>query len=90
MMEPNISVQDKIDPEDFLFDAIRERSGVYRLWLAVLIDAVITLRDGHSGTGPARSFIFDTNPFFDYVADELGYEPEALRERVARSMKTAL
>ena len=64
------------------------RDGVYRLWLAVFISSFSILKNGKEGAGPARSFLFGESPFFDLVADGLGYEPDALRERVAKALKT--
>jgi len=62
------------------------RDGVYRLWLAVFISSFLILRNDKEGAGPARSFLFGDNPFFDFVADGLGYEPEALRERIGKAL----
>lgn len=36
----------------------------------------------------AKNFLFDReNQFFDYVADRMGYEPAALRQRIKQAMR---
>lgn len=64
------------------------RSGETSLWLAVLIDAFFTLRDGGGYQNMARGWIEDPdNLFFEAVADELGYSPAGLRERIREALK---
>lgn len=63
------------------------KNGVYRLWLAVFISAFFALKNDDEHKPGARAFFFNDNPFFDYVADGLGYEPAALRERVRDALK---
>ena len=63
------------------------RSGEVALWMTVLIDAVLTLRDGGGYQAMAWGWIEDQeNPFFDAVADEMGYAPDALRERIREAL----
>lgn len=64
------------------------RSGELALWLAVTIDAVFTLRDGLGYQERVRDWIEDQdNAFFEAVAEELGYEPAGLRERIREGLK---
>lgn len=64
------------------------RSGFFALWLAVTIDAFFTLRDGFGSQEAARGWIEDPgNIFFEAVADQLGYEPAGLRERIREALK---
>lgn len=61
----------------------------YVLWLTVTMDAVITLQTWPNNT-PSHDFIFDqNNPFFDYVAERLGFEPDILREHILASIQAA-
>ena len=57
--------------------------GEYQLWIAVLQDAIETLQaeDG-KGAGAARSFIFESNLFFESVCFGLEVSPEVVRDRV--------
>lgn len=70
---------------DTTIDESATKSPEYRLWLTVTLDAVNDLLDWHSSL--AEIFIFDPdNQFFDFVAYELGYEPEKLRERIRSTL----
>ena len=64
------------------------RSGEVALWVAVLIDAFFTLRDGGGYQDMARGWIEDQeNGFFEAVCDEIGYSPAGLRERIGEALK---
>jgi hypothetical protein len=64
------------------------RSGEDALWLAVTIDAFLTLRDGGGYQEMARGWIEDLgNIFFEAVSDRLGYAPDGLRERIREAVK---
>jgi len=80
--DPNINIDAVIE-----YASAVPHDGVYRLWLAVFISSFLILRNGKDGAGPARSFLFGENPFFDLVADGLGYDPDALRERIKRALE---
>jgi hypothetical protein len=73
--------------DDLINDKTRHKDGYYLLWLAVFLSAFSSLKLGKDQTAGARDFLFNENPFFDHVADGLGYEPDALRERVAKALK---
>jgi hypothetical protein len=78
---------DEFNIDDLLNADTRSKDGVYFLWLTVLISAFFQLKRGDDYTAGARDFLFsDNNPFFDFVADGLGYEPEALRERITKAL----
>lgn len=71
-------------------DFLQEQTpgGVYGLWLRVVVLSVLELQEGRVGSSTAESFLFDPeNAFFDYVAEQMGYEPEALREKIRRGLK---
>lgn len=62
--------------------------GIYGLWLRVVVLSVLELQEGRFSTSAAESFLFDLgNVFFDFVAERMGYEPEALRERIREALK---
>ena len=62
-------------------------SGVYGLWLHVLYLSVLEIQNRRFSAGAAKDFIFDPgNIFFDFVADEMGFDPDGLRERIRKSM----
>lgn len=72
------------DIDAIIDDIPAAHSGVYRLWLAVALHAIQSLKTGEN-IGSARTFLFDPdNPFLDAVCDGLQIEPESLRERVAK------
>jgi hypothetical protein len=77
----------EINFDDLTGSTASNKSGIYRLWLAVLISAFFSLKLEKDQTAGARDFLFNENPFFDHVADGLGYEPSALRERVKKALK---
>lgn len=77
-----------MDLDEPIDDTPAFRSGEVALWLAVLTDAFITLRDGGGYQDRARRWIEDAgNIFFEAVADGLGYEPDGLRERIRGALK---
>ena len=58
--------------------------GFYGLWLQVFKEAGSDLKRGHD-TAAAKQFLFDEdNPFFDYIAEQMKYSPEGLRDRLKR------
>ena len=66
---------------DTIFDDKPMHGGEYGLWLRVTTLAVVQYLTYRSDA--AQQFIFDeSNPFFQLVCDELGYDPAALRERI--------
>jgi len=65
------------------FDGGRD-SGAYRLWLTVTLSAANTYKESRGKDKQARSFLFDENPFIEGVCDQLGIEPDAIRERIQR------
>jgi len=76
----------EIDIEDLL-ESPALRSGVYGLWLRVFLISVLEIRRGYGNTA-AQAFLFDPeNEFFAYVAECLGYEPDAMRERIRKTVK---
>ena len=65
------------------------KSGVYGLWLRVFTMSFFELQNGRWPAG-AESFLFDPeNPFFDFVADGLGYESDNLRNRIRGALAWA-
>ena len=68
---------------DYNLDDPNAKSG---LWLHVLYISVIEyLHANKFSSIAAESFLFDPeNVFFDYVSDSMGYEPDALRERIKK------
>ncbi len=60
------------------------RGGEYALWLRVTRLSVWEFKNKRFNDA-AKGFLFDrNNPFFEAVCDGLGYEPEAIRERLRR------
>jgi hypothetical protein len=57
-------------------------NGPYRLWLAVTINAVEELKGSKGRDGLAWSWIFDENPFLEYVCEILNMDIEVFRERL--------
>ena len=76
------------DPDiDDLLETPAFRSGVYGLWLHVFLISVLELKRGGYDTA-AQAFLFDPdNEFFDYVSECLGYDPDAMRERIRKTVK---
>ena len=74
---------------DYNLDDPCAKSGAYGLWLHVLYISVIEyLHANKFSSIAAESFLFDPeNVFFDYVSECLGYEPDAMRERIRKSSK---
>ena len=71
---------------DYLDDP-EAKSGVYGLWLRVFFISVFEYLQGHRFSQvAAEDFLFDPeNVFFDYVSDAMGYEPQALRQRIKKA-----
>jgi hypothetical protein len=57
-------------------------NGVTALWLTVIVDVFITLRDGDGDGRTVLDFIMEDNGIFDLAALNLGLEPDSLRERL--------
>lgn len=57
-------------------------NGSYRLWLAVTIKAVEALKDSMGIDGLAWSWLFDENPFFEAVYENLEIDVEVFREKL--------
>ena len=72
---------------DYNLDDPNTKSCVYGLWLHVLYISVCEyLHANKFSSIAAESFLFDPeNVFFDYVSDSMGYEPQALRERIKKA-----
>ncbi len=75
-----------------LDDLIREepslRGGIFGLWLRVFCLSFFDLKEGRFNSQAAEDFLFDPgNVFFDYVAEELGYQADGLRERIREALK---
>jgi hypothetical protein len=75
--------------DDLFDDEPAHESGEVSLWLAVTIDAILTLRDGGGYPERARDWIEDPgNIFFEAVAEKLDYTPEGLRDRIREALKS--
>jgi len=73
---------------DNLLETPALRSGIFALWLRVFILSVKEIQRGRHSDTAAQAFLFDPeNEFFDYVSECLGYEPDAMRERIRKSSK---
>ena len=72
---------------DYNLDDPNTKSGVYGLWLHVLCVSVCEyLHANKFSQVAAQDFLFDPeNVFFDYVSDSMGYEPDALRQRIKKA-----
>jgi len=80
----------EIDLDALLVSQCHESGGVYGLWLHVMLLSVYEFIKGKYSTGPAAAFIFDKeNPFFDFVCDQMGYEPNNLRKRIRGAAERA-
>ena len=65
------------DLDDLLHDEPMH-GGVYGLWLRVLCLSVLEIQDERFLSQGAKAFIFDhSNIFFDYVSEQLGFDPGA-------------
>jgi|GEM_PF-2999995 len=74
-MPQNLNIS---DPD--IFEGTHE-SGIYGLWLSVVLLAVKSYLD--FGSTYAENFLFDEeNYFFDFVCEQLGYTPESIRQRL--------
>jgi len=79
------------DHSPFPMNDNHETGGVYRLWLAVMTDAVETLQDGRFWTKGAEEFLFDPeNQFFNYVCHVLEQDPDAIRERIKAGLQMSI
>jgi len=77
---------------DFSLDALLTdeptRGGVYGLWLRVLCLSILEIQSGRFSSKMAEDFLFNQeNIFFDFVAGELGYDAQGLRERIRTALK---
>jgi hypothetical protein len=81
--------QNDIDYDALIRGEASNKPAEYRLWVAVVLSAVLELlREPHGhDAGPARSFLFGENPLFDMVAEGMGYEPGGLREKIRAALK---
>lgn len=80
-------MNDETNELEDLLESPALRCGVYGLWLRVFVLSVKEIRRGYGDTA-ARAFLYDPeNVFFDYVSECLGYEPDAMRERIRKSSK---
>jgi hypothetical protein len=72
---------------DYNLDDPNTKSGVYGLRLHVLYISVCEyLHADKFSSIAAESFLFDPeNVFFDWVSDSMGYEPQALRQRIKKA-----
>ena len=72
---------------DYNLDDPNTNSGVYGLWLHVLCVSVCEYLNANKFSSiDAESFLFDPgNVFFDYVSESMGYEPDALRQRIKKA-----
>lgn len=75
-MNHDIDIDALIDGDD------SQRSGIFGLWVAVLVSAFFSLKDEDDYAPGARDFLFGDNEFLDFVAESMGYSPEAMRERI--------
>lgn len=72
---------------EYNLDDPHAKSGAYGLWLHILFISVTEyLHAEKFHQVAAESFLFDPeNIFFDHVADKMGYEPQALRQRIKKA-----
>ena len=77
---------------DYNLDDPNAKSGVYGLWLHVLYISVCEyLHANKFSQVAAQDFLFDPeNVFFDYVSDSMGYEPDALRQRIKKARQRGI
>jgi len=81
-------IQNDIDLDYLIDGEFSPKDGVFHLWLFVTIDAFFALRYGTDYAPGARDFLFGDNEFFDFVAEEMGYEPDGLRERIRKALES--
>jgi len=76
------------DIESMLNAQSSTRSGSFRLWVAVLLDAVLTLKGERVGSRElAETFIFDTgNVFLELTCGMMNLEPTEFRKRLEREI----
>ncbi|SEM38927.1 hypothetical protein SAMN04489760_11313 [Syntrophus gentianae] len=76
------------DFETILNEDTTTRSGAFRLWVAVLLDAVLTLKGERVGSRElAKSFIFDAgNVFLDLICGEMNIEPSLFRKHLEQEL----
>ena len=74
---------------DYNLDDPEAKGGIYGLWLHVLYLSVCEyLHADKFSQVAAEDFLFDPqNLFFDFVADSMEYEPQALRGAIKKSYK---
>lgn len=62
-------------------------NGVPALWLNVIVDIFITLRDGSAGDARvALDFMLEDDGVFDLASLNLGFEPGSLRSRIFNAL----
>jgi len=79
----------KTDDFETIFNADpSNRSGAFRLWVAVLLDAVLTLKGERPGSRElAESFIFDRrNVFLELICGVMNIEPSQFRKHLQQEM----
>jgi hypothetical protein len=63
------------------------RGGEFGLWLRILCLSFFEIKKGRFSDRAAKEFLLDPgNIFFDFVAEEMGYEPDGLRERILKAL----
>lgn len=73
------------DVHEYSFDESLPCSGAYGLWLRVTYLAVTYFLEYQSAS--AKDFLFDdTNIFFDFVCEQMGYEPEQIRQKLLEAI----
>jgi len=67
------------------------RSGAFRLWVAVLLDAVLTLKGERIGSRAlAESFVFDGgNVFLELICGVMDIEPSQFRKHLEQEILAA-
>jgi hypothetical protein len=77
----------QIDLDTFIDTRTSERTPEFRLWLMVTIRAFETLRCRWGHYEMARSWFEDQeNYFFNSISEEMGFSPEAMRERIRKAL----
>ncbi|OPY14589.1 hypothetical protein ACJ77P_13470 [Syntrophus buswellii] len=79
----------KADDFETIFNADPStRSGAFRLWVAVMLDAVLTLKGERPGSRElAESFIFDRgNVFLELICGVMNIEPSQFRKHLKQEI----
>lgn len=76
------------DFETILNEQSTIRSGAFRLWVAVLLDAVLTLKGERIGSRElAESFVFDGgNVFLELICGVMNIEPAQFRKHLEQEI----